>query len=51
MKRWKDVWAAGQGLQPIRAIEPVSTIVESIEKEYVEALQRSSRFDPATAVR
>jgi nitronate monooxygenase len=44
MKRWKDVWAAGQGLAPIRGIEPVSTIVESIEKEYIEALQRSGRL-------
>ncbi|RDI14290.1 nitronate monooxygenase [Rhodococcus sp. AG1013] len=43
MKRWKDVWAAGQGLQPIRAIEPVSAIVETIEREYVAALQRASQ--------
>ncbi|MFC9787484.1 NAD(P)H-dependent flavin oxidoreductase [Rhodococcus sp. NPDC127528] len=44
MKRWKDVWAAGQGLAPIRAIEPVSAIVERIEGEYVAALQRSSQL-------
>ncbi|MGO4205277.1 NAD(P)H-dependent flavin oxidoreductase [Rhodococcus sp. TAF43] len=50
MKRWKDVWAAGQGLQPIRAIEPVSTIVETIEREYVAALQRASQVI-TTAVR
>ncbi|CAM2849448.1 nitronate monooxygenase family protein [Prescottella defluvii] len=43
MKRWKDVWAAGQGLAPIRAIEPVSTIVETIEGEYLTALRRASR--------
>lgn len=44
MKRWKDVWAAGQGLAPIRAIETVSTIVETIEGEYVAALRRASRL-------
>lgn len=42
LKRWKDVWAAGQGLQTIRAVEPVSTIVDRIEKEYDTALRRMS---------
>ncbi len=40
LKRWKDVWAAGQGLQTIRAVESVSTIVHRIEKEYDTALSR-----------
>ncbi|MGC0362233.1 nitronate monooxygenase [Rhodococcus sp. 27YEA15] len=40
IKRWKDVWAAGQGLQTIRAIEPVSAIVDQISAEYDAALQR-----------
>lgn len=44
MKRWKDVWAAGQGLAPIRAIESVGTIVETIEEEYAAALARASRL-------
>ncbi|MFD7846618.1 NAD(P)H-dependent flavin oxidoreductase [Nocardia sp. NPDC059764] len=44
MKRWKDVWAAGQGLAPIRAIEAVSTIVEAIEEQYIAALRRASRL-------
>lgn len=34
IKRWKDLWAAGQGLQSIRAVEPVSTIVDQIAEEY-----------------
>lgn len=42
LKRWKDVWAAGQGLQTIRAIEPVSAIVDRIEDEYDTALRRMS---------
>ncbi|WP_430334261.1 NAD(P)H-dependent flavin oxidoreductase [Rhodococcus sp. ACT016] len=47
MKRWKDVWAAGQGLQTIRAIEPVAEIVDRIESEYVAALRRSSAKMPS----
>ncbi|WP_067855845.1 NAD(P)H-dependent flavin oxidoreductase [Nocardia shimofusensis] len=40
IKRWKDVWAAGQGLQNIRAVEPVSEIVDRIGEEYAAALRR-----------
>jgi len=47
LKRWKDVWAAGQGLQTIRAVEPVSAIVDRIEDEYDTALRRvSARATP-----
>lgn len=42
LKRWKDVWAAGQGLQTIHAVEPVSNIVDQIAAEYGTALQRIS---------
>ncbi|NMM87469.1 2-nitropropane dioxygenase [Rhodococcus sp. SRB_17] len=47
LKRWKDVWAAGQGLQPIRAVDPVSNIVDQIAAEYDTALQRISSVRPA----
>jgi len=40
-KRWRDLWACGQGLQLIRSIEPVATIVQRLEEEYVRA---SARF-------
>jgi nitronate monooxygenase len=40
-KRWRDLWACGQGLQVIRAIEPVAAIVQRLEEEYVRA---SARF-------
>ena len=40
-KRWRDLWACGQGLQLIRAIEPVAAIVQRLEEEYVRA---SARF-------
>lgn len=39
-KRWKDIWAAGQGLQTIRAIEPVADVVDRLEAEYRAAAQR-----------
>jgi nitronate monooxygenase len=39
-KRWKDIWAAGQGVDPITAIEPVATIVDRLEVEYRDALRR-----------
>lgn len=39
-KRWKDVWAAGQGITTIHAIEPVATIVDRLELEYRAARER-----------
>lgn len=38
IKRWKDLWAAGQGLQAIRSIEPVAEVVTRIHREYTVAL-------------
>lgn len=38
--RWKDIWAAGQGLQTIRAIEPVAVVVDRLEQEYRAAHER-----------
>lgn len=39
-KRWKDIWAAGQGLQLIRSIEPTATIVDHLDEEYKAATSR-----------
>jgi nitronate monooxygenase len=36
-KRWKEVWAAGQGLGAVKAIEPVSAVVATLTREYAEA--------------
>jgi nitronate monooxygenase len=36
--RWKDLWAAGQGIDSSRAIEPVAAIVDQLEHEYRDAL-------------
>ncbi len=37
-KRWKDIWAAGQGVDASKAIEPVVTIVDQLDREYRAAL-------------
>ncbi|GBU14692.1 2-nitropropane dioxygenase [Polaromonas sp.] len=39
-RKWVDVWAAGQGLGTIRAIEPVAAVVDRLEQEYRMAVTR-----------
>ncbi|CAN5565252.1 nitronate monooxygenase family protein [soil metagenome] len=39
-RKWVDVWAAGQGLGTIRAVETVETVVAKLEREYAQALGR-----------
>ncbi|HET9206169.1 MAG TPA: nitronate monooxygenase, partial [Burkholderiaceae bacterium] len=39
-KRWKDVWSAGQGIGAIRAIEPMSAVVDRLAREYDAGLSR-----------
>jgi NAD(P)H-dependent flavin oxidoreductase YrpB (nitropropane dioxygenase family) len=41
--RWKDLWAAGQGLQAIRSVEPVAAVVGRLAEEYQAAAERLSR--------
>lgn len=43
-KKWSEVWAAGQGLGTIHAVEPVATIVDRLEQDYRQALQRLNRL-------
>jgi nitronate monooxygenase len=43
-KRWKDLWSAGQGIGAVRAIEPMSAVVDSLAREYQEALARMADF-------
>ncbi|HNP57258.1 MAG TPA: nitronate monooxygenase [Gordonia sp. (in: high G+C Gram-positive bacteria)] len=38
--RWKDVWAAGQGLQTIGAVSSVAEIVDELAGEYAVAVDR-----------
>ena len=39
-KRWRDIWAAGQGLQTIRSVAPTELVVAQIESEFRAALDR-----------
>jgi nitronate monooxygenase len=40
VKRWRDVWAAGQGVGAIDSVLPIAAIVDQLEREYREAKQR-----------
>lgn len=42
-KAWKDIWSAGHGVGAISEIQSVSEIVEQLETEYHEALQKVNR--------
>lgn len=50
-KQWKDIWAAGQGLQTINAIEPVAQVVDRLEVEYRAAHARFNGLGLPTASR
>lgn len=45
-KRWKDIWAAGQGLGRIDAVESTAEVVARLEREYRTA---ANRFNSLTA--
>lgn len=45
-RQWRDVWAAGQGVGSIRAIQPLSEVVDQIEREYRQACQRLLHRQP-----
>lgn len=38
-KRWRDIWAAGQGVDAVRSVEPLSQVVEQLSLEYQAAVQ------------
>ncbi|MFN7169592.1 MAG: NAD(P)H-dependent flavin oxidoreductase [Pannonibacter sp.] len=39
-KAWKDIWGAGQGVGAVKAVVPVSELVDRLEREYNEARTR-----------
>jgi nitronate monooxygenase len=39
-KRWRDIWAAGQGLGAIRGVEPMAAVVDALVTDYRDALRR-----------
>ncbi|MGX1309093.1 nitronate monooxygenase [Amorphus suaedae] len=43
VKPWKGIWAAGQGIGSIAAIEPTATVVERLEREYQDTV-RTTHF-------
>jgi nitronate monooxygenase len=45
-KRWRDIWAAGQGVGRTRRIETVAEVVADLEREYRAAI---ARFKAITA--
>lgn len=42
-KRWKEIFAAGQGVGACAAIEPTAEIIATLEKQYVAAAARASQ--------
>ena len=49
-KRWRDIWAAGQGLQKVEAVEPTAAIVDRLEAEYRAAATRFAGLTPPRSV-
>ena len=43
-RKWMDVWAAGQGVGAIKAIEPVAVVVDRLVDEYAQATQRMKQL-------
>jgi nitronate monooxygenase len=39
-KAWKDIWGAGQGVSAVKAVEPVSALVDRLASEYAAAKVR-----------
>lgn len=50
-KRWKDIWAAGQGIEAVTSVEPVAAVVDQLEQEYRAALDRFAARADVTARR
>ena len=44
-KRWRDVWAAGQGIGATKGIEPVAAIVDDLESGYRRAVARLAALE------
>ena len=43
-RKWMDVWAAGQGVGAIKAIEPLGLVVDRLADEYTQATQRMKQL-------
>jgi nitronate monooxygenase len=47
-KRWRDIWAAGQGVESVRKVEPMADIVDQLSSEYDAAI---AQFQSRVAAR
>lgn len=45
-RRWSELWAAGQGLGTIRAVEPLADVVARIEAEFMQARAHLAAWTP-----
>jgi nitronate monooxygenase len=36
-KAWKDIWGSGQGISPVRDVQPVAAFVAQLEEQYLAA--------------
>ncbi len=45
-KRWKDIWAAGQGVGASKNIQPVKSIVDVLAKQYQHSVDRMKTLTP-----
>lgn len=45
-KKWRDVWAAGQGVGAIKSVEPLGQVVDRLANEYAAARRRFTEFKP-----
>lgn len=43
-RKWMDVWAAGQGIGTIKAIEPLAAVVARLVDEYAQATKRMKQL-------
>ena len=48
-KKWMDVWAAGQGVGAIRAVQPAAEVVAEIEREFLQAQARFAGWRASTS--
>jgi len=44
-KAWKDIWGAGQGVGTIDNSPAVASVVDTLEREFKEALSRLAKYD------
>ncbi|WP_335743593.1 nitronate monooxygenase [Salicibibacter kimchii] len=40
VKAWRDIWSAGQGVTTVKKLQTVGTIIQQLEQEYQEGMNR-----------